>query len=385
MSAHDEQLFATQLIETYRKAKLPAAIVDNQFQLILQSSTPGTNILSLDRQIEHVKKNYNIALVQNEVEKNGIFQTENAAGLFAGHDLTICAIGSSLHRYLVQPAFVADQGTALYPQGVSKALSSFDYQYRKPISTLFSAISALTQAVQAQRNENGAERVLAYLQLMNQQTYLLLRAFEWTMKYTSLANGLSPPRFEPLDLTAFLRQLFVAIQEFTEPLGIPVYYELPEKSLVLQSDRQLLSHVILNVLSNACRFTREGNEIAAKVSVISRAVHITISDRGIGIAPDILAHVFEPYYSYNPMGSPVSSMGLGLSIAKLSIEQLGGSIALTSELGAGTTVSFSFPLETAGSPPVHILRSPLTEYLDNRFSLVQIAFADCAENPSIPT
>ncbi len=119
--------------------------------------------------------------------------------------------------------------------------------------------------------------------------------------------------------------------------------QLPE----IVADKERIEQVIINVVSNAIKYTPDGGEIKLKARADGEFVEIAISDNGIGIPSEDLPHLFERFYRVEKSRtSETGGTGLGLAIAKEIVDAHGGSISISSELGSGTTVTIRLPLET---------------------------------------
>jgi signal transduction histidine kinase len=109
-------------------------------------------------------------------------------------------------------------------------------------------------------------------------------------------------------------------------------------------DERKVKQILLNLLSNAVKFTPEGGRIGIKARQANGAVEISVSDTGVGIAPEDQARIFEEFrqvgtdYAHKTEGT-----GLGLTLAKKFVELHGGKIWVTSEVGRGSTFSFTLP------------------------------------------
>jgi signal transduction histidine kinase len=114
---------------------------------------------------------------------------------------------------------------------------------------------------------------------------------------------------------------------------------------MLRADRRHLSQVLINVLSNAVKFTPPGGRVELAATLDDdHALRITVADDGIGMSAEELRHVFEPFRRGNAMTRrETEGTGLGLPITKLLIERHGGTIEIESRLGAGTRVRITLP------------------------------------------
>ena len=123
---------------------------------------------------------------------------------------------------------------------------------------------------------------------------------------------------------------------------------LPEKPLpMITADRERIEQVIINVLSNAIKYTPDGGKIELSAKSQNNGIEITVRDNGIGIPEEDIPHLFERFYRVEKSRtSETGGTGLGLAIAKEITEAHGGKITVESRLGEGTSVTVSLPAET---------------------------------------
>jgi signal transduction histidine kinase len=125
--------------------------------------------------------------------------------------------------------------------------------------------------------------------------------------------------------------------------GPQVRVDTLEPALV-EGDPDRLKQLLLVVLDNAVKYTPAGGTVSAALHSTETSARLTIADTGVGIPPDDLPHVFERFYRADPARRrDAGGTGLGLAIAQWIVEQHGGTIAVTSELGTGTTVTIHIP------------------------------------------
>jgi len=102
----------------------------------------------------------------------------------------------------------------------------------------------------------------------------------------------------------------------------------------------------LNLLSNALKFTPEGERIEVRAEVRDETAEISMRDTGVGIAPEDQAAVFEEFRQVGTASKKVEGTGLGLAISRKFVELHGGRIWVNSQLGSGSTFTFTLPLKT---------------------------------------
>jgi len=152
-------------------------------------------------------------------------------------------------------------------------------------------------------------------------------------------------QLEPTEIGQVIRnvaaQLYPIIQNRKQSLTL----ELPDSPLLAKADRQYLEQILLNLLTNASKFTPEGGQIKVSAWQDSTSSMVKVSDTGIGIPAEEQERIFQPYYQVKQdKGRRHGDSGLGLAITKILVELHGGKIWVDSEPGKGSTFTFSLSL-----------------------------------------
>ena len=182
----------------------------------------------------------------------------------------------------------------------------------------------------------------AHLKSILEETQVLSRLVDDLRTLALAESGGLYLKREPTHLAEIIRDAVSGFnsQVQEKEIRIEVALEGGEDSNI---DPQRIREVLTNLLSNALRYTPRGGKIYVRLketgSGVGRSVVVSIEDNGPGIEPADLPHVFERFYKSSDSGG----MGLGLSIAKYLVEAHGGKIWAESELGRGTTISFTLP------------------------------------------
>ena len=140
--------------------------------------------------------------------------------------------------------------------------------------------------------------------------------------------------------------------------GIELAVDLAADLGTVVADERKIRQVLLNLLSNAAKFTPDGGWIGVSAQRVNGGIRVSVRDTGIGIAPEDQASVFDEFQQVGrPSDRSREGTGLGLTLAKRFIELHGGRIWLKSEIGKGTTFTFSLPLTR---PAALTARLPVT-------------------------
>ena len=169
------------------------------------------------------------------------------------------------------------------------------------------------------------------------------------------SNGEGHP-LTPLDVAQLAREASHQAITLAASKNIRVSTQIAAAPAMVAGDEQALSRVFLVLLDNAVKYTNDGGDISFRVSLNNGNVEATVSDTGIGIAPDHVPHVFDRFWRADKVRSRnAGGAGLGLSIAKHIVERHGGTIIVQSVAGRGSEFTVSLPRyaeagQTAGEP-----------------------------------
>jgi len=267
----------------------------------------------------------------------------------------------------------AQSGDPLRPEGTQRVIGAFNASQRRPISEILSGASAVARAADLADDEllrQTARRI-------NDSAYRLLRFTQMLTLYLRLQYGLLPPQSICFDFARTVGAIGATAVFAALRAEIPLDVKAPAEPVLVVADEEQLTFAILQLISNACRFTRPGNRIALLLDKGADSAVLTVSDEGAGIEPDALPHVSEPFFSCDADGAPDTGAGLGLSIATWLVQAAGGTLAITSTRGQGTTAVLRLPL----APPdaeaaLHASQQALEAELRERFSLLQVLLSD---------
>ncbi len=134
-------------------------------------------------------------------------------------------------------------------------------------------------------------------------------------------------------------------QDYAQKHNVEICTDIPDNSLVVNVDNLRLTQVLSNLISNAIKFSRSGEQVTISIEQKEDKVRVNISDTGIGIPNEFRPHVFKKFSQADGSDSrQTGGTGLGLAISKELIEYMNGSIGFTSEEGKGSTFYFDLPL-----------------------------------------
>jgi signal transduction histidine kinase len=146
------------------------------------------------------------------------------------------------------------------------------------------------------------------------------------------------------DLPSAIDNALTLVRERAGRRGITLGREIDARVGMIMGDERKVKQVLLNLLSNALKFTPEGGRIDVSAAFSDGTVEVSVADTGVGIAPEDQEAVFEEFRQVGTADKRVEGTGLGLALSRKFIELHGGRIWVTSQLGAGSTFTFTIPV-----------------------------------------
>jgi signal transduction histidine kinase len=146
------------------------------------------------------------------------------------------------------------------------------------------------------------------------------------------------------DLPTAIENALTLVRERAARRGITLEKSIDERLGQVRADERKVRQVVLNLLSNAIKFTPEGGRIGVRAAPVDGAVEVSVTDTGVGIAPEDQEAVFEEFRQVGTAEKKVEGTGLGLTLCRKFIELHGGRIWVTSQVAVGSTFTFTIPM-----------------------------------------
>jgi signal transduction histidine kinase len=178
----------------------------------------------------------------------------------------------------------------------------------------------------------------------------LLALINEVLDISRIETGRLPLSLEPVPVAETLHHAVELIEPSARSARIALEIEPIHERLHVLADRQRLEQVLLNLLSNAVKYNRSGGAVRVRSEVAREtALRILVTDTGPGIAAEKLGRLFMPFERLGAESSAIEGTGLGLALSRRLIEAMGGSIAVETAEGAGSTFSVELQLVAAPS------------------------------------
>lgn len=234
-------------------------------------------------------------------------------------------------------------------QAKAAFVAKVSHEFRTPLNMIIGLIDSLTETPEVYEQEIPPV-LLKDLEIVYRNSNHLASMINDVLDLSQAETGKLQLRQEWGSLEIDINSVLTVVRPLLEKKQLDLHLDLPADLPQAYYDRTRIRQVILNLVSNAARYTNSGG-ITVQAGHEGRYLIVSINDTGPGIPPQDAERIFEPFYqSVNGAWRDQGGSGLGLSISRQLIELHGGQIWLDSQLGAGSTFSFKLPISPA-SPP----------------------------------
>ena len=224
----------------------------------------------------------------------------------------------------------------------SEFLATMSHELRTPLN----AIIGFSEVIKSESFGPGLPRYREYATDIHNAGRHLLSVINDILDFTKAEAGKLELRAEQVDLSDVIEETVCIVRQLAVDRGLQLNIDIGPLPLMML-DRLRLKQVILNLLSNALKFTNSGGSVWVEARQnAAGCVVVCVRDTGIGIAPDMISLVFEPFRQIDSaLARKYEGTGLGLSLVKTLVELHGGAVTIESGLERGTAVSFTLPLD----------------------------------------
>ena len=210
-------------------------------------------------------------------------------------------------------------------------LANMGHEIRTPLNAIV-GFADLLSVVQSDEDRN---QLISEIQANNQK---LLHIIDGLVSMSKIEAGAKSLLKAKIDLNQVIQQIIETYQPTT---NVQITADLPLEKLEIQADREKLQEALDNLVQNAIKFTTEG-QIILSYEVEGDQVRVNVIDTGKGVAEADQQRIFERFFKVDEY---IPGTGLGLSVVKSHIENMGGSVGVMSALGTGSTFWFTLPLK----------------------------------------
>jgi GAF domain-containing protein len=222
----------------------------------------------------------------------------------------------------------------------SEFLANMSHELRTPLNAIIGFSEILAEKMFGDINDKQTE----YLQDILESGRHLLSLINDILDLSKIEAGRMELELSEFDLPTAIDNALILVRERASRRGIRLGSTIDPQLGMIGGDERKVKQVLLNLLSNALKFTPEGGRIDVGARLHDHLAEVSVADTGIGIAPGDQESVFEEFRQVGTADKKAEGTGLGLALSRKFIELHGGKIWVRSQVGAGSTFTFALPL-----------------------------------------
>ena len=224
-------------------------------------------------------------------------------------------------------------------QHKSEFLANMSHELRTPLNAIIGFSEVLGERMFGELNEKQDE----YLKDIHASGQHLLSLINDILDLSKIEAGRMELELTDFNLPATLDNALTLVRERAGRRGIVLGLTIDGRLEQIRADERKIRQVVLNLLSNAIKFTPEGGRIDVRAVPVDGRVEVSVSDTGVGIAPEDQEAIFEEFRQVGTAAKKVEGTGLGLALSRKFIELHGGRIWVESQVEVGSTFTFTIP------------------------------------------
>jgi two-component system phosphate regulon sensor histidine kinase PhoR len=294
----------------------------------------GNEFVDFLRQSRHGKVQYKRREI--DFSTNGMLKTDCIVSCVYDEKGQICGLVAVLHDITRE-------------KEISQMKNDFVSQVSHELKTPLASISAYSEMLLDGEADDEQTRKDFY-SVIQSQAKRLNRLIEDMLNISRIESGLTKVKKGPNSLTILIEEQLQMIRGQAQEKNIEITSQKPIVFDQVHVDSDMISQVIVNLFSNAVKYTPSGGSIKVETEVdeIARLVRVSVTDTGVGIPETELEHVFDKFYRVSANEAQAKGTGLGLNLVKQIVEKVhNGRVFVTSQIGVGSTFGFELPMASA--------------------------------------
>ncbi len=267
----------------------------------------------------------------------------NSKGKEYYFNVVVTAVANSIDNTKISGVVVVFQNVTELKQlenMKTEFISTVSHEFKTPLTSLMIGTSMITDGGLGELNEKQKE----IMNTIKEDLDRLLALVNDLLRLSKLEYDKSMFKFERCKVRNMIQNSVKEFYNLAESKKVDLYYDAPKDLPEIEGDFEKLTWVINNLISNALKYTLEGDEITIRAYNSDRKIYISVKDSGIGIPEEYIDKVFDKFVQINADDNDSKGTGLGLAIAKQIVEMHGGEIWCESTLGEGSEFIVALPL-----------------------------------------
>ncbi len=259
-------------------------------------------------------------------------------------------------------------------------IASLSHEIKTPLNVIFSSVQLIDRYRNNLDCSEFKKKVPAQINIIRQNCYRMMRLTNNLLDICRHDSGYLKAKLTNYDIVELAKDITLSVKRYAESKGINLIFETDIDKKTIACDPDMIERILLNLISNAIKFTNNNGIIKVKLTDENDNILLTVEDTGIGISKDRLNRIFEVFNKDENLVLNKEGTGLGLYLVKAFVEAHGGKIQVKSERSVGSEFGISLPAKALNQSLYPSVTEPQSRYRHitsyNGVQRVNIEFSD---------
>ena len=224
--------------------------------------------------------------------------------------------------------------------------ANISHELKTPLNVIFSAVQLFSVYCNTDSLDIKKDSIIKYLESIKQNCYRLSKLINNIVDSSKIKAGFFELNLSNNNIVEVVEEIVMSVVDFTDSKGLNIIFDTDMEEKIIACDPEMIERLILNLISNALKFSNKHDEVFVDIKDKNEFVEISVKDNGIGIKDNHLDMIFDRFKQVDKSLSRNSEgTGIGLSLVKSIVELHGGSISVESEYGKGSKFTVILPTQ----------------------------------------
>jgi PAS domain S-box-containing protein len=229
--------------------------------------------------------------------------------------------------------------------------SNVSHELKTPLNMIFSTNQVIEFYLKNDLYEENRESILKNLRIIKQNCYRCTKLINNIVDLSKIDSGYFEINLVNENVVEIVENIVQSVADFVKNKGMGIIFDTDTEEKIMALDPVKMERIILNLISNAIKFSNPGDYIYVNIRDMGESVEISVRDTGVGIKAEHLDSIFKRYHQVDKtLTRNAEGSGIGLSLIKSIIDLLGGEISVESEVGKGSTFTIVLPAQIVEAP-----------------------------------
>jgi len=225
-------------------------------------------------------------------------------------------------------------------------LVNISHELKTPLNIIFATAQLFDLYCNSGSLDDKKSSIIKYIDSIKRNSYRLSKLINNVVDLSKIESGFYKLNLSNNNIVRIVEDMVISVTNFTDIKGLNIIFDTDIEENIIACDPEAIDRIVLNLISNAIKFSEVGDEIFVAIKAENESVEISVKDNGIGIKDNNLDMIFNRFNQVDKSLSKNSEgTGIGLCLVKSIVELHGGSIYVESEFGKGSKFTFKLPSE----------------------------------------